>query len=112
MSGTDPSQLPIHPTQSGATDDDDTPVCSPKIYVSNEEAALLRQLRLLHDRAVELRRELGEAAAPRRRELETQLDELRRSREDLVRRREQAFRRKMVMLGHLPPEALEEEIIL
>lgn len=112
MNDTDPSKLPIHPTQAGATDDDETPACSPKIYVSNEEASLLRQIRHLHDRSLELRREIAEAPPARQRQLEAEIVELRRSHQELVLRREQAYRRKMVMLGHLPPEALEEEIIL
>lgn len=89
--------------------DDDTPSCSPKIYVSNEEASLLRELHLLRDRALELRRQLEGGDPSRSRQLEQQIEELRAHRRQLVARREAAFRRKMVMLGHLPPGALDDE---
>lgn len=112
MSDTDPSKLPIHPAQAGSTDDDDTPVCSPKIYVSNEEASLLRQLRDLRERAVALRREMAAAEPSRRGDLERQMDDLRALRHRIVHRREAAFRRKMIMLGHLPPDAADDDLTL
>jgi hypothetical protein len=63
----------------------------------------------LRVRALELRAELAAAPEPRRRELGLELEALRGRRRQLERRREQAFRRKMVMLGHLPESALDED---
>jgi hypothetical protein len=105
----DPNRLPIHPRQQGEPADGDQPSCSPKIYVSNEEASLLGELRALRERALALRRRLTAEANPaQRRELEAELEQLRTHRDGLVRRREAAFRRKMIMLGHLPQSALDE----
>jgi hypothetical protein len=36
--------------------------------------------------------------------IEKELAELRAQRSDLAIRREQAYKRKMIMLGHLPPD--------
>ena len=106
----DPTRLPIHPHQRDGPKGGDVPTCSPKIYVSNEEASLLRELRALRERALAVRHQLTGADSTRRHELETEMDELRARRGELVRRREAAFRRKMVMLGHLPPGSMDEEI--
>ncbi len=84
------------------------PVCSPKAYVSNEESAIAGAMRELHGRADAIREALAAADEAARPTLERQLEELRERRARLARRRETAYRRKMVMLGHLPPEALEE----
>jgi hypothetical protein len=85
--------------------DEETAACSPKIYVSNEEKAILSAMRELRDRALELRNRLTEAESEdQRREVEDELEELRTQRADLAQRREQAFKRKMIMLGHLPPD--------
>lgn len=86
----------------------DEPVCSPKAYVSNEEAAIAAAMRALSRRAHEVRHALADAEDARRRSLELELDGLRERRAELGLRRERAYRRKMVMLGHLPPEALDE----
>ena len=83
--------------------DDAAPVCSPKIYVSNEEAALLAAMRGLRERSLELRRELKGVKTGDRTRLETEIDELRVQWKALAKRREEAFRQKMIMLGHLPP---------
>ena len=83
--------------------DDPAPVCSPKIYVSNEEAALLAAMRGLRERSLELRRELKGVKTGDRTRLETEIDELRVQWKALAKRREEAFRQKMIMLGHLPP---------
>jgi len=83
--------------------DDPTPVCSPKIYVSNEEAALLAAMRRLRDRSLELRREIKETKTTDRAHLEAELHELRGEWRALAERREEAFRQKMIMLGHIPP---------
>ena len=82
---------------------DPAPVCSPKIYVSNEEAALLAAMRGLRERSLELRRELKGVKTGDRARLETEIDELRVQWKTLAKRREEAFRQKMIMLGHLPP---------
>jgi hypothetical protein len=85
--------------------DEETAACPPKIYVSNEEKAILSAMRELRDQAVELRSRLAEVEAEdQRREVEDKLAELRTQRADLAQRREQAFKRKMIMLGHLPPD--------
>jgi hypothetical protein len=95
------THLPIFNDQQ----DDDTPSCSPKIYVSNEEKSILDEMRALRDRAVELRGRLASTAGDDDRDtLEAELAALRRARAELAVRREQAFKRKMIMLGHLPPD--------
>jgi len=77
--------------------------CSPKIYVSNEEAALLAEMRHLREQSLELKKELGSANAERRSILESEIDEMRTKWKGLADQREKAFVRKMIMLGHLPP---------
>jgi hypothetical protein len=109
MERPDATHLPIHPLQREQGEDGDVPTCSPKIYVSNEEASLLRDLRAVRERALELRRQMAGATPSRRGELEEQIDTLRERRRDLVTQREAAFRRKMVMLGHLPQSALHDD---
>ena len=85
--------------------DEDAAACSPKIYVSNEEKAILDAMRALRERALELRVRLDEAPSKNDRSgLEAELAELRERRAELAARREQAFKRKMIMLGHLPPD--------
>lgn len=83
----------------------DEPSCSPKVYVSNEESALLDAMRGLRDQAVELRARLKNADnADDRDRIEAELTELRARRSELAARREEAYKRKMIMLGHLPPD--------
>jgi hypothetical protein len=87
-----------------APDADESP-CSPKVYISNEEKTILDAMRLLSEKAMELRQQLKNVEAPdHRRRLEDELAELRAQRSDLAIRREQAYKRKMIMLGHLPPD--------
>jgi len=87
------------------TPEDDGASCSPKVYVSNEEKAILDAMRDLRDQAVELRRQLKTTdSSDDRRRLEQELADLRAQRSDLAIRREQAYKRKMIMLGHLPPD--------
>jgi outer membrane protein TolC len=94
------THLPIFDDQPG-----DGPSCSPKVYVSNEEMKILEGMRRLREQAVELRRRLEAAgSADERRDLEAELADLRARRTELAGRREQAFKRKMIMLGHLPPD--------
>jgi len=84
------------------------PSCGTKAYVSLEESSILAAIRSLRERAQALRAELAADADPEaRRALNARLEALRAERRDLVTRREKAYVRKMVMLGHLPPEALE-----
>ena len=85
-------------------DDEAASGCSPKVYVSNEEAAVLAAMRTLRDRSLELRQELKSADGPERKRLEDALEGLREEWHALADRREEAFRRKMIMLGHLPPD--------
>ena len=87
-----------------ADSDEDAPSCSPTVFVSNEEAALLSEMRSLRERSIELRAELRTADRTRRERLEAEIGMLRRRWHDLAARREQAFIRKMIMLGHLPPD--------
>ncbi len=102
MSKNTPSDLPVigsHPI------DEEAASCSPKIYISNEEKAILGAMRRLHEKAVELRNRLAEAGSDdERRLIDSELAELRSERAELAVRREQAFKRKMIMLGHLPPD--------
>ncbi len=78
--------------------------CGPKIYVTHEESALLAAMRRVHGEAVEVRRKLaGALPAGTRAGLERRLAELRDEWRALAARREQAYRRKMVMLGHMDP---------
>ena len=79
------------------------PSCSPKIYVSNEEAALLAGMRDLRQKSAELKKEMSRANADRRAKLESEIEGLRTEWKDLDSKREKAFVRKMIMLGHLPP---------
>ena len=96
----DEQRLPvINPPQ----DESDEPSCSPKVYVSNEEAMLLTQMRELREASIDVRRRLESATGDERSALESRLEELRRQREEAAKQRERAFTRKMIMLGHLPP---------
>ena len=83
--------------------DKDEPSCSPKIYVSNEEVALLAEMRRLREQSAELKKEMRGADPGRRSRLESEVDEMRLQWKDLAAQREKAFVRKMIMLGHLPP---------
>ena len=80
------------------------PSCSPTVYVSNEEAALVAELRELREASLEVRRKLAEADDADRAALEIHLEELRERRSEVARRREADFTRKMIMLGHLPSD--------
>ena len=84
--------------------DEDAPSCSPKIYVSNEEAALLTEMRRLREQSSELKQEIRDANPQQRAHLESQIDEMRAKWKTLSAQREKAFVRKMIMLGHLPPD--------
>ena len=93
--------LPVFQDQ---PDEAETPSCSPKIYISNEEAALLAAMRQLRERSIELKTEVQSADGDRRQRLEAELEALRSEWKDLSDRRERAFIRKMIALGHLPPD--------
>lgn len=84
--------------------DEGEPSCSPRIYVSNEEAALLGAMRDLRQRSIEIKQRMRDADAEQRKKLESEIEAMRREWRDLARRREKAFVRKMIMLGHLPPD--------
>lgn len=102
MSEKTPTDLPMigtHPI------DEDVAACSPKNYVSNEEKAILDAMRRLHEQAIELRSRMDAAATDdERKDLESELAELRGRREELAVRRERAYRNKMITLGHIPPD--------
>jgi len=83
--------------------DEGEPSCSPRIYVSNEEAALLAGMRRLREQSVELKKEMRGAEPERRSRLESEVEEMRAEWKDLAAQRDKAFVRKMIMLGHLPP---------
>lgn len=101
MSEKRPTHLPIFDDPPG----NEEPSCSPKVYVSNEESAILEAMRGLRDRAVELRGQLRDAERSDDRDrIEAELAELRAQRSELAARREEAYQRKMIMLGHLPPD--------
>ena len=92
--------LPIHPIQG----EDETPVCSPAAYVTLEEKAILAAMRSLREEGVKLRQQLrGCDDAGEREGLEAELAASRRRWQELAERREQAYRRKMIMLGHVDP---------
>lgn len=102
MNDEQPTRLPVIDLEAS---DGDEPSCSPKIYVSNEEKAILDAMRGLRERAVTLRDALAAADSDdERHRLEIELAELRSRRAELAVRREQAFTRKMIMLGHLPAD--------
>ena len=97
--------LPVHGQEPNPAE----PSCAPSAYVSNEEAALVAAMRELREHAHGLRRELESASDDDARlRIESELAALRERWRELAARRETAYRRKMVMLGHLPPEALWE----
>jgi len=105
----DDFELPVYGQEPDTEPDGDEPSCSPKAYVSNEESALATAMQDLRKRALVVRRRLEEdGASDDRKELERYLADLRGQWSQLSREREKAYRRKMVMLGHLPPEALIE----
>jgi hypothetical protein len=83
--------------------DGEVPSCSPTIYVSNEEVALLAGMRELRERSIELKMQMKSADTGRRSSLESEIEELRTQWKELAAQREKAFVRKMIMLGHLPP---------
>lgn len=82
----------------------EVPSCSPSIYVSNEEVALLTGMRELRERSIELKMQMKGSDAERRSSLESEVEELRTKWKELAAQREKAFVRKMIMLGHLPPD--------
>jgi hypothetical protein len=81
--------------------------CDPKVYVSLEEKTVLDAMRSLRLRAQELKSRIESESGSRRSGLEAELEELRRQRKELQTRREKAYKRKMIMLGHLPPGDIE-----
>jgi len=84
--------------------DQGEPSCSPTIYVSNEEAALLATMRRLREESIELKAQMRDADPDLRAKLEARIEGMRSEWRGLAARREKAFIRKMIMLGHLPPE--------
>ena len=101
----DRKTLPVVETASDA----EPAVCSTKAYVSNEELAVLAAMRQIRQRGIEIRRQLDgvDVQEASRRDLEEKLETVRGEWNELNQRREAAYVRKMVMLGHLPPEALD-----
>ncbi len=80
--------------------------CTGQTYVSNEEATLLAAMRELREQALEVRENLSQVTDPdQSARLRAQLGDLRARWRDLASQREGAWRRKMIMLGHLAPSA-------
>lgn len=79
--------------------------CSPRIYVSNEEAALLTEMRRLREQSTEVKKRMQSADGEDLSRLESEIAGLRAKWRDLAAQRERAFIRKMIMLGHLPPDS-------
>jgi hypothetical protein len=101
--------LPIFGQDPETDIEEEAPSCAPKVYVSMEEASLLQAMRDIKDRAATLRERLAdESSDENRTDLEQQLDALRKQFFELSQRRERAYLRKMVMLGHLPASALDD----
>jgi len=106
----DSKHLPVHPASEDPEIPETDSSCGTKAYVTYEEASLVRALKNMHDTAVAVRERLQATSDPGERgRLESELEKLRRDREALSTRREAAYRRKMVMLGHMPPSALVDE---
>jgi hypothetical protein len=101
-------QLPILGQEPVEEPERDAPSCAPKIYVSMEESSLLQAMRDIKERAAMVRNALAEKPpSEARAELEAQMDGYRKQFFELSQRRERAYLRKMVMLGHIPPSALD-----
>ncbi len=97
--------LPVLEATHADPEPDET--CSPKNYVTNEQAAIVAEMRRLGDRAKAIRGLLEAVEnSSEKQTLEAELVALRRQREHLVTLREKAIERKMVMLGHEPPDPL------
>ncbi len=94
--------LPVIQTELGEEEESS---CSPKIYVSNEEAALLHAMRNLREKSQALKAELQKTGDDRESGLAAKLEKARTEWKKLAAQREKAYIRKMVALGHLPPEA-------
>jgi hypothetical protein len=102
-------QLPILGQEPAEVTDEESPSCSPTAYVSNEESGLLLAMRTVKKRASVVREALDQDQTPEARDgLEAELDKLRKKFWELSQRRERAYLRKMVMLGHLPPSVLDD----
>jgi hypothetical protein len=102
MSDKAPTRLPVLDAQ---PDGPDEPSCSPTVYVSNEEKVIAAAMLELRERAVHLRERLKSPGSDEERgRLTGELEALRSERAELAVRRDEAFRRKMIMLGHLPPD--------
>jgi predicted nucleotide-binding protein (sugar kinase/HSP70/actin superfamily) len=81
---------------------DNATSCGPTAYVTLEESAIAAELRKLRDRGVEVRERIDTIEDDEERvRLEEELQGLRRQRQELQVKQEQAWRRKMIMLGHL-----------
>ena len=109
MSDRDDFELPVYGQGPDDGEDGDNPSCSPTAFVSNEESALVKTMQELRAHALVIRQKLEEdGETDDRARLEQRLADLRSQWSQLSKEREKAYRRKMVMLGHLPPEALIE----
>lgn len=92
------------PTITDSREEPEAAACEPRIGVTLEEAAIVAAIHGLRRRAEELRERIAGADDDERGRLASQLEALRVDRAELERRREQASRRKMQMLGHLPDD--------
>lgn len=97
-------ELPIH-GHGAANSDGEGASCGPTVYVSNEEASILAAMRGVKAEADAVRMQRSETSSEEERaDIDLQLAELRSRWSGLADQREAAFRRKMIMLGHLPPD--------
>ena len=105
MKNDDHTHLPVHGEHCVPPRPEEEAGCSPKAYVSNEEKSILATMRALRTEAETIRTQLEVAGGDSdRRALEARLADLRDRRRQLSQRWEEANRRKMIMLGHLPPD--------
>jgi hypothetical protein len=95
------------PVLAPVEDPDRPDACGAKVWVSLEESALVKALHDVRRRADEVRRRLETASPGERGGLESELEALRAERVELTLRREAAYRRKMVMLGHMADDEIE-----
>jgi hypothetical protein len=100
MNDQSPPDLPI---RGHGFDSDES--CANRAYVTLEEKALLAAMRKIREQAVSTRRQMqGLDDSDARSRLEDELEELRGRWTEIAARREDAYRRKMIMLGHIDPD--------
>jgi hypothetical protein len=95
-----PNDLPV--VDQSESESNNGASCGPTAYITLEESAIAAALRKLRERGVKVRERIDTIADDdERAHLEEELEDLRRQRHELQVKQEQAWRRKMIMLGHL-----------